>query len=110
MYKPVWWPAGVLFTDINNRTERPKRLELIAIMESYRSWNLHGQPEECVVDSQPHDPQIPIPVATSTLVTSDPRASTPEVLVLDFRTVPTNKKVFCVVYGYAGKAELIKGY
>ena len=26
------------------------------------------------------------------------------------RTVPTNSEVFCAVYDYAGKADLIKGY
>ena len=29
---------------------------------------------------------------------------------LALRTVPTNKEGFCVVYDYAGKADLIKGY
>ena len=63
-----------------------------------------------MVHSQPHDPQIPIPVATSTPAASEPRASTPEVLVLDLRTVLPLWKYFCVVYGYAGKTDLIKGY
>ena len=31
-------------------------------------------------------------------------------LLLDLRTVPTKKEVFCVVYDYAVKAELSKGY
>ena len=80
MCKPAWWPAGVPFTDINNSKNRPKRNDLILIMESYRDWNLQDQPEECVADSQPHDPQIPIPVATSTPAATDPRASPLKVL------------------------------
>ena len=63
--KPAWWPAGVPFTDINNSKNRPKRNDLILIMESYRDWNLQDQPEEFVADSQPHDPQIPIPVEST---------------------------------------------
>ena len=73
--KPPWWPAGVLFTDINNSKQRPKNDDVILIMKSYRNWNLEDQPKECVADSQPHDPQIPIPVGTSPPASTDPRAS-----------------------------------
>ena len=48
--------------------------------KTYRDWNLQDQPEECVADSQPHDPQIPIPVATSTPAATDPRVSPLKVL------------------------------
>ena len=44
MCKPVWWPARVPFTDINNSKQRPKSNELILIMESYRNWNVQDAP------------------------------------------------------------------
>ena len=76
MCKPVWWPAGVPFTDINNSKHQPNKDELISIMESYRNWNLQDQPEECVADCHSHDPQIPISVESTPAA-----ASPPEVLI-----------------------------
>ena len=86
--KPAWWPAGVPFTDINNAKPRPKRNDLILLLESYRDWNLQDQPEECVNDCHPHDPQIPIPVE-STPAAATSRASPREVLINSIGLAPS---------------------
>ena len=79
--RPVWWPAGMEFSDVNNAKSRPRLDKLVLIMTSYRDWTLEEQSdcEMITVDDLAHSPQIPIPVASTpaTASSSNPPPEAP---------------------------------
>ena len=56
-----------MFADVNNSKKRPRRNELIAIMQSYRNWNLREPLEDSELTSASHagGPEVPIPAAST---------------------------------------------